>query len=148
MIFGTVDSDGRAAVYSFELGINKGASTQYVTLVSGTAGTGTASEQVEFTVSGLQPVTAYAYRVRLQSSEQTVYGVPMTVITQGLPEVLTAPRPLPMLGLPAGISFPTTPAVQKQSTKKASKHKPSKKPRKKQRSKARGARWHPESKRQ
>jgi hypothetical protein len=90
---------------------------------------------VEFAVSGLQPGTEYAYRVRLQSFEQTVYGAPATFVTQGLPEVLTAPTPLPMLGLPAGVHFPATPApVYKKSTrtKKTVKRKPSrKKPKKK-----------------
>jgi hypothetical protein len=139
VISGAVNPDGRAAVYSFEVGIDHGGETQYGTVLSSSTGSGFSTEQEQLLLSGLQPGTTYAYRIRLKSGEGTVVGAPLTFTTQGLPAVLTAPTPLPMLALP-NIALPKPTATPKKRTVKPKKHRKGRKSNTGgKRSKARGA---------
>jgi hypothetical protein len=106
VITGSVDPNGRILPYSFELGMNDGALTQYVTVTSGSTGSGSSLEQHSLALSGLQPGAGYAYRISIAG----VHGAPLTFTTQGLPSVLAVPSPLAMLAVP-NIAFPTLAAA-------------------------------------
>ena len=121
VISGTVNPDGQAAAYTFELGVYNGASTQYGIVFSGPAGRGTGAVAESLALSGLQPGTEYAYRIAAHAGDgskagEAATGATLTFTTQGLPAVLISPTPLPMLAVP-GIAFPT--AVTSKSTTKA-----------------------------
>ncbi len=106
-ISGTVDPDGQAATYAFELGVYEGPETRYGVLVSdSTAGTPITES---FGVSGLQPGTTYAYRVKIKSGYGEAMGEPVLFTTEGLPSVLALPASLGMLTVPS-IKFPAQPA--------------------------------------
>ena len=66
-ISGTVNPDGQAATYSFELGVYDGAATQYGIVFSGPAGAGPTPVEETFGLTGLQPGTTYAFRIVLHS---------------------------------------------------------------------------------
>jgi NHL repeat len=111
VVFGTVDPDGQAAIYKFELGVYEGANTRYGVVFSGPAGEGTAPVEETFALSGLQPGTQYAYRIVAQSgtgstADSTATGAAQTFTTSGLPAVLEVPSVLAQLAIPA-IAFPT-----------------------------------------
>jgi hypothetical protein len=120
VISGTVNPDGQAATYAFELGIYEGAQTQYGIVFSGPAGSGRTPIGESVGLFGLQPGTTYAYRIRIKSGYGEATGEPVTFTTEGLPSVLVSPTPLAMLTIPS-ISFPKTtigPKTKKGKTKK------------------------------
>jgi hypothetical protein len=107
-----VTPDGQPATYSFELGIYRGAGTQYGTVFSGL--TSTLPETVTLPITGLQPGTEYAYRVKIASGYGSATGNTIVFKTEGLPTILAAPISPPLLPLPA-IRFekPAVPACKK-----------------------------------
>jgi hypothetical protein len=114
-ISGTVDPDGQPATYAFELGVYKGAETRYGVVFSGPAGAGIVPVEKTLTLTGLQPGTTYAYRIKIASGYGAATGETMTFTTAGLPAVLAVPTPLAMLAIPS-IAFPT-PVTSKPTTK-------------------------------
>ena len=102
---GSVDPDGQHATYAFELGVENGPQTQYGTLLSGPVNAGTVPVEEALGVSGLQPGTTYAYRIKIESGYGFSYGAPATFTTLGLPEVLASPPAQAMLAVPQ-IAFP------------------------------------------
>jgi hypothetical protein len=110
-ITGTVNPDGQPATYAFELGLYNAGETGYGVVFSGAAGAGSTPVEETLALTGLQPGTTYAYRVKVTSGYGTAYGATATFTTAGLPSVLVTPIPLALLAVP-NISFPTplTPA--------------------------------------
>jgi hypothetical protein len=109
-IDGTVDPNGVPATYTFELGVNGGAATQYGVVFSGTAGTGTVPTEEFLALTGLQPGTEYVYRISIVSGyisneSHTIQGAATTFTTAGLPEALISPPVLAQLPVPK-IIFP------------------------------------------
>jgi hypothetical protein len=111
-ITGVVDSDGQSATYAFELGIFAGSVTRYGTVFSAQAGASSDPVEERLGLTGLQPGTRYAYRVKLVTGFGSVEGAPETFTTPGLPEVLEASTPLAQLAIPP-IAFPKAPVVVK-----------------------------------
>jgi hypothetical protein len=107
VVSGTVNPDGQAATYTFELGIDHGAATQYGVVFSGPTGASATPVEETLALTGLQPGTTYAYRITISSGYGTAQGAPMTLTTSGLPAALIAPPSLPMLAIPT-VQFPKT----------------------------------------
>jgi NHL repeat len=133
-ISGTVNPDGQPAAYAFELGVYQGAATQYGIVLSGPAGTGTLPATETLGLTGLQPGTTYAYRIKIASGYGTATGEAALFTTAGLPSVLLSPTPLAMLAIP-NIAFPAAakpgkPAACKRGYKR-DKHNKCVKPKKK-----------------
>ena len=105
---GKVNPDNQPAVYTFELGIYNGASTQYGIVLSASAGSGAIAIEKNLTLSGLRPSTTYAYRIVISSTYGTSYGAPVTFTTSGLLAALQQPSVLEQLPIP-NIAFPRTP---------------------------------------
>lgn len=57
-------------------------------------------------LTGLQPGTTYAYRIKVSSGYGTSFGEPVTFTTFGLPSVLSSPPLFAMLPVPP-IAFPS-----------------------------------------
>jgi hypothetical protein len=74
LVSGTVNPDGQAATYSFELGLYKGDSTQFGIVFSAPAGSGTVDIEKTLDLLGLQPATTYAYRIALHSGDGSAKG--------------------------------------------------------------------------
>jgi hypothetical protein len=108
-ISGSVDPDGEAASYSFELGVYAGADTQYGTVFSGPTGAGTAAIEKQLALIGLQPGTTYAYRIAIKSGftpgGEPVLGQPVLFTTHGAPTILYPLEEPPLLAMPP-IAFP------------------------------------------
>ncbi len=124
VLAGTVNPDGQAAAYTFELGVYNGANTQFGIVFSGPAGAGTTPVEKTLALAGLQPGTEYAYRIAAHSGDgsaagEAAAGATLTFTTQGLPSLLVSPTPLAMLAVPA-IAFPEPAAatVVKTTTKR------------------------------
>jgi hypothetical protein len=115
-ISGAVDPDGPPATYTFELGIYNGANTQFGIVFSGLAGASVRPVEETLDLSGLQPGTTYAYRIKVASGYGTAMGATATFTTTGLPEVLVVQTALAQLPVPS-IVFPA--AVTSKSTTKA-----------------------------
>jgi hypothetical protein len=98
VVSGIVIPDGQPATYTFELGVYKGMITQFGTVFSGPTGTTAAVESLKLT--GLQPGTEYAYRIKITSGYGTSVGAPRVFRTEGVPTVLSSPASLPMLPVP------------------------------------------------
>jgi hypothetical protein len=130
-ISGTVDPDGQAATYAFEVGIDKGAATQYGTVFLGSAGSGVTPLTKTYGLSGLQPGTAYSYRITLRSGEVSLQGAAERFETAGIPQVLVPPVSSPLLAMPSGVFFPKALVVKKVAKKTA-------KPKRKKAKKAKG----------
>jgi DNA-binding beta-propeller fold protein YncE len=110
VVSGTVNPDGQASTYTFELGVYNGAATRYGIVFSGPAGAGSEPVQETLAVSGLQPGTVYAYRISIHFGDGSLNGASATgasatFTTGGLPAVLLSPAPLAQLSIPA-IAFP------------------------------------------
>jgi hypothetical protein len=105
-VSGTVNPDGQRATYAFELGVYAGGPTQYGIVFSGPAGTGTVPVTETLGLTGLQPGTTYAYRIKVASGYGTQTGEPVLFTTEGLPSVLISPTVLAQLPVP-NIAFPT-----------------------------------------
>jgi sugar lactone lactonase YvrE len=116
VVSGMVNPDGPQATYSFELGVYNGVATRYGVVFSGSVAAGTAFVPESLVVTGLQPGTTYAYRIKVASGYGTAMGATATFTTTGLPEVLVVQTPLAMLAIPS-IVFPA--AVTSKSTTKA-----------------------------
>jgi NHL repeat len=114
-ISGTVNPNGQPATYAFELGVYNGASTQYGIVLSAPAGAGTVPVVETLALTGLQPGTTYAYRIKISSSYGTAYGATETFATTGLPSAPVAPARLAQLPVPP-ISFPVEPKAPKPLT--------------------------------
>ena len=109
VVSGKVDGGGQPAKYSFELGVYKGSQTRYATVVSGST-SGEAPESKSVALSGLQPATAYAFRISISSGyvhneQHTLYAAPATFVTQAVASSLAPPTVLPQLPVPP-IQFP------------------------------------------
>ncbi|HEY3829467.1 MAG TPA: NHL repeat-containing protein [Solirubrobacteraceae bacterium] len=114
-VSGTVDPDGQPAAYAFELGVYAGAATQYGVVFSGSAGASTTPVPESLALTGLQPGTAYAYRISVTSGYGTARGEAVTFTTAGLPAVLATSTSLAMLPIPS-IAFPVEGKPAKGST--------------------------------
>jgi NHL repeat len=108
-ISGTVNPDGQAATYTFELGLYAGAATQYGVVFSGPAGAGSVPVEEKLVLSGLQPGTEYAYRIVVKGASGEAKGDTATFAIAGLPSVLVVPSMLAQLAVPP-IAFPREPA--------------------------------------
>jgi hypothetical protein len=106
-VSGAVDSNGEPSVYSFELGVYDPAETQYVSVLSASAGSQVGPVQETANLSALQPGTTYAFRVAITNAFGTSHGAPVLFTTQGLSAVIAVPIALPHLDIPA-IAFPAT----------------------------------------
>ncbi len=131
-ITGTLDPDGEPATYAFELGVDRGSATQFGIVFSGQAGAGTTPVGRSLLLTGLQPGTTYAYRIKISSGYGTLTGQTDTFTTEGLPAVISTPTVLGMLALPA-IAFPKPPVSGKAKSIKKKKQTKNKKKRKKAR---------------
>jgi hypothetical protein len=116
---GTVDTQGLAVGYAFELSTNpneSGAPTG-----AGLVDIGVSEATVSIGLQGLQPGTTYYYRALASSLDGTSYGAVQTFTTPGVGNALTPPAAPPLIAVPA-IAFPTeasTPAIP--TTKKLTK---------------------------
>ncbi len=118
VVSGSVNPEGQASTYAFELGVYEGALTRYGVVFSGSAGGGVPVEET-LALAGLQPGTTYAYRIKTQNGYGETTGATATFTTAGLPAVIAVPTPLAMLAVP-GIAFPVeAKASTVKSTKKA-----------------------------
>jgi hypothetical protein len=112
IVSGTVTPDGQPATYSFELGIYRGAATQYGTVFSGP--TSTFPETETLPITGLHPGTEYAYRIKIASGYGSATGATTVFKTEGLPTILPAPISPPLLPLPPfQFEKPPLPACKK-----------------------------------
>jgi Ca2+-binding RTX toxin-like protein len=93
VVSGTVNPNGRSTSWWFEYGTSTGYGLK-TAIVS--AGSGTATQTVAMTLSGLQPGVIYHYRLVAQSSAATLAGADATFATPGPPTVTT--------GSPSGIA--------------------------------------------
>jgi hypothetical protein len=117
VVSGSVNPDGQAAAYTFELGLYTGAGTQLGVVYSGPAGAGATPVGESLALSGLQPGTTYVYRIAVHSGDgsakgASATGATLTFTTEGRPAVLSIPTTLAMLGIP-DVAFPTGPAAAK-----------------------------------
>ncbi len=124
-ITGSVNPDGVAVTYSFELGVYEGAATQYGIVSSGPTPAGSTPVEETTGLSGLQPGQTYAFRISARSGyihnqENTVTGTPVLFTTGGIPAVLSTPAPLPQLAIPT-IGFPTETKTTTKKVKQAAK---------------------------
>jgi hypothetical protein len=106
----TVTPDGASVTYSFELGVYEGAATRFGVVATGSVEPDGGPVEVLLPLSGLQPGTAYAYRIAISSGyidneTHTLQGDLKTFVTSGLPAVLQPPPVLAQLPAPP-IAFP------------------------------------------
>jgi hypothetical protein len=119
-ISGLANADGQEATFSFEVGIDKGPSTEYTTVYSASVdGSGDVPES--FTLVGLQAGTSYSYRIAVKSGyieneAHTTYGDPRMFTTSSVVAPVGQVVPVPILGTPA-IAMPKTPTTAKMSKK-------------------------------
>lgn len=115
IVSGSVDPDGQAATYQFELGLYNGENTHLGVVLTAEAGTGVVPSEERLALAGLRPGTTYAYRIAISSGHATspgepttfTYGAIMTFTTAGIPEALSLPAVPTLVPVPA-IAFPTT----------------------------------------
>jgi hypothetical protein len=127
-ISGTIEPDGVATTYSFELGVDEGANTQYAVVFSGSAGASTTPVVESLPLTGLQPGTSYAFRLTISSGyinneAHTIHGQPVAFTTNGLPAVINEPPapvqlPLPSMAFPKTSSTPAKKLASKKRSKK------------------------------
>ncbi len=108
VISGTLDPNGLASNYGFQIGTQAGTYGPEV-------GTGTLelgvfeARTVTFALQNLQPSMTYHYRLLASNSYNgTVYGTDQTFTTIGVPSPFTQPLAPPLLATPP-IGFPTKP---------------------------------------
>ncbi|HXB63410.1 MAG TPA: hypothetical protein VNV42_00900 [Solirubrobacteraceae bacterium] len=101
---GTIDTQGFATVYEFDIGVD----TSYGTRIFGSAG----SEQGEFAyaapLQGLAPNTTYHYRIVATNTFGTSYGVDETFTTSAYPSA-TLNEPAVQTLVPAPLLVPAPP---------------------------------------
>ena len=106
VISGVVDPDGRPASYTFELGVYAGEQTSYGVVFSGALPASLSPVGESLVLTGLQPGTAYAYRISISSPGfGQASGAPVVFTTEGLPAVLGSPAALALLATP-NVAFP------------------------------------------
>jgi hypothetical protein len=106
LVTGTVTPDGQPGTYTFELGVYKGTSTQYTSILSASTGSSLTPEPESMLLTGLQPGTTYAYRIAITSGYGTATGTTNTFTTTPLAVLLPPPPAAAQLPIPA-IRFPT-----------------------------------------
>jgi hypothetical protein len=133
LITGTVNPEGQPSSFSFEAQRGDASAAKYLPVYTGDAGAGVTPVQESFLLTGLQPGTQYTYRITARNGFGETVGLPVTIVTQGLPVVLVAPKVLPQLPLPP-IAFPkvtvksaVTPAQRLARALKACARKPARK---------------------
>jgi hypothetical protein len=105
---GTVDTQGLATSYAFEVSTdsgNLGSPTG-----AGAIDNGIEETDVTLRLQGLVPGTVYYYRVLATSLDGTGYGAVQTFTTPAAASALTPPVAQPLIGTPA-IAFPTEAAA-------------------------------------
>lgn len=105
VVAGEVNPGGQPAVYTFELGVYNGEQTQYGVVLSGPVGATSQFVHEELLLSGLQPGTVYAYKIKVTSAYGSSTGAPVLFETQGVPTVLMPPPGVSQLLVPK-IPFP------------------------------------------
>lgn len=104
VLAGSANPGGEPATYAFELGVHEGAGTRYGVLVSGPIPAATEPVGRTFAVSGLQPGTTYAYRIKVSAPGYgEAYGEPVLFTTPGLPSVLVVPSAPSLLAAPGAV---------------------------------------------
>jgi len=107
-LYGNVNPHGLSTTYYFEYGTTSGYGTR--TLLT-PAGGGTKSIELGFSVTGLQSVTTYHYRVAASNSDGTSYGkgrvfttskIPLSVQISGVPNPVIFGSPFFVEGSLAG----------------------------------------------
>jgi hypothetical protein len=117
VISGTVNPDGQAATYTFQLGLYNGAATSYGVVLSVPTGNETVPLPESLALTGLQPGTTYAYRITIHSGYGEALGAIGTFTTAGLPAILITPPSLTQLAVPK-ISFPKPPPAKPKTCKR------------------------------
>ncbi len=112
-VSGSVDPEGLATTYEFQVGVD----TAYGVQVFASAGSGGEPETVTLHLGSLQPGVTYHYRLVARSLGGVSYGADATFTTGTYPSsLLTAPASPPLLATPA-FAFPVaagaTPVVGK-----------------------------------
>jgi hypothetical protein len=123
-VSGSVNGEGYATGYVFELGTTSGV---YSTRVYGSAGPG--AEAVSVALQGLAPGTTYHYRLVASNANGTTDGEEATFTTSGYANSLAAPP------TPALIATPVLPTVQEEPATPSTKEKTTKKHKKKKKGK-------------
>lgn len=72
-LHGTVNPEGKTTIYRFEYGLTSRYGAP-VPVAVGTAGSGTSAVGESMTIGGLEPTTAYHYRIEATSPSGTSYG--------------------------------------------------------------------------
>jgi DNA-binding beta-propeller fold protein YncE len=115
VVSGTVNPEGEATNYVFEIGAEEGASSEYNIQISGELPAGTATDTVSAAVEGLAPGTTFRYRLAAVNSKGTSYGegemfttLPATQPPAAAvsPYALAQPPTPPQLAVPQ-TAFPT-----------------------------------------
>lgn len=104
-ISGTVQPGGVPTSYSFEVGASAGVATIYGVVGHGDAGSSTGSAAVSVRLSGLQPGTAYLYRISARNAYGEAVGIPASFTTAAAPETIQPPSVLAQLLVPPCPSF-------------------------------------------
>jgi phosphodiesterase/alkaline phosphatase D-like protein len=111
VLSGTVNPEGYATGYTFQVGPSSGYGTQ----IAGQLAPGTAPDPVSATLEGLAPDATYHYRLVATNAKGTTYGEDKTFTTQpaiaptlapAAPSALIGPPTAPLIATPL-IAFPT-----------------------------------------
>ncbi len=106
LVSGTVNPDGQPAAYMFELGVYRGAGTQYGIVFSGPVAESDVPVEESLSLTGLEPGTTYAYRISVRrGNEGPINGETNVFVTAGLPVAIPSPALIAQLGIPK-IVFP------------------------------------------
>jgi hypothetical protein len=116
VISGAVNPGGQPASYSFELGVDEGAEGRLATVASGIVGAVAEPVPESLRVIGLQPGTAYVYRIVVKSGYGSAAGATQTFTTVGLPQALEVASPVGMLPAPPVAFPPPQPVIKPLST--------------------------------
>jgi hypothetical protein len=104
-ITGTVNTEGLPTAYGFEIGLEAGNYGPPTGL--GSVGAGASEAEVILALTGLQPGTAYHYRITATNGDGTSYGTDRSFTTSTFTNAFVVPpAPLPFVTVPA-IVFPT-----------------------------------------
>ena len=91
---GTIDTQGFATIYEFDIGVD----TSYGTRIFSEAGSSPGAQTFAFALQGLAPGTTYHYRVAATNIFGTVYGADETFTTSTYPSsVLSEPVTTPFV---------------------------------------------------
>jgi NHL repeat len=113
IVHGEVDPRGLDTTFAFEVGVDKGAETQYGVVDSGSIDDSPAEES--FYLTGLQPGTEYAYRISVTHGAlgglRPIVGQAAKFLTPSLPTSFEVPPPTVLLPVPP-IGMPSRIAVK------------------------------------